>query len=84
MACGSFCAFPVDINLLPGGSARRITGILNRQAPSLMRRKILFCSLLVSVGAKHLAIAPGARHQDVLRAMHELTPAIDGRGGLVA
>jgi hypothetical protein len=26
----------------------------------------------VSVGAKHLAIAPWARHEDVLRAMHEI------------
>ena len=38
---------------------------------SIMRQKIVFCGLPVSVGAKHLAIAPGARHEDVLRPIHE-------------
>jgi predicted N-acyltransferase len=37
-----------------------------------MRKTIAFCGLPVSVGAKHLAIAPGARHQDVLRTMNEI------------
>jgi hypothetical protein len=37
-----------------------------------MRRTIVFCGLPVSVGAKHLAIVPGARHEDVLRVMQEI------------
>ena len=40
--------------------------------PSMMRKKVVFCGLPVSVGAKHLAIAPGARHEDVLRTLHEI------------
>ncbi len=71
VACGSLCAFAIDSNLLADGSTRRITEIIGRRAPSLMRRTIVFCGLPVSVGARHLAIAPGAPHQDVLRIMHE-------------
>ena len=40
---------------------------MSKRVPSLMRKKIVFCGLPVSVGAKHLAITPGARHEDVLR-----------------
>jgi predicted N-acyltransferase len=71
VACGSFCAFRLDLNLLADGLTRRVTEIISRPLPSLLRRTIILCGLPVSVGAKHLAIAPGARHEDVLRAMHE-------------
>jgi predicted N-acyltransferase len=37
-----------------------------------MRKTIVFCGLPVSVGAKHLAIVPGAPNEDVVRAMHEI------------
>ena len=67
VACGSLCAFPVDINMLADGSARRITEILSKHVPSMMRKKVIFCGLPVSVGTKQLAIAPGARHEDALR-----------------
>jgi predicted N-acyltransferase len=79
VACGSFCAFPIDLNLLADGFARRITGIISKRAPSLIRKRIVFCGLPVSVGAKHLAIAPGARHEDVLRALHEIAVSIARR-----
>jgi hypothetical protein len=72
VACASFCSIPIDFNLLADGFARRITEVISKRVPSLMRRTIVFCGLPVSVGAKHLAIAPGARHEDVLRAMHEI------------
>ena len=71
VACGSLCAFPIDVSLLADGSTRRITEIISKPVPSLLRRTIVFCGLPVSVGARHLAIAPGAPHQDVLRIMHE-------------
>jgi predicted N-acyltransferase len=71
-ACGSFCALPVDFNLLADGFPRRITEIISKPVPSLMRRTIVFCGLPVSVGARHLAIAPRARHQEVLRVLHEV------------
>ena len=45
------------------GSARRITEFLSKQVPSMMRKNVVFCGLPVSVGAKHLAIAPGARER---------------------
>ncbi|MBV8126132.1 MAG: GNAT family N-acetyltransferase [Planctomycetaceae bacterium] len=79
VACGSFCAFPIDLNLLADGSARRITEILSKQVPSMMRKKVVFCGLPVSVGAKHLAIAPGARHEDVLRTLHEIAVSLARR-----
>ncbi len=79
VACGSFCAFPIDLNMLADGSARRITEILSKRVPSMMRKKVVFCGLPVSVGAKHLAIAPGARHEDVLRAMHEIAVSLARR-----
>jgi hypothetical protein len=79
VACGSFCAFPVDVDLLAEGFARRITAVLSKQLPSMMRRKIVLCGLPVSVGAKHLAIAPGSRHEDVLRTMHEIAFALARR-----
>jgi predicted N-acyltransferase len=72
VACGSFCAFPINLDLLAEGFARRLTEILNKQVPSMMRKKIVFCGLPVSVGARQLAIVPGARHEDVLRTMHEI------------
>ena len=72
MACGSFSAFPIDFNLLADGFTRRITEIISKAVPSLMRKTIVFCGLPVSVGAKHLAIAPWARHEDVLRTMHAI------------
>jgi predicted N-acyltransferase len=72
VACGSYCAFPIDFNLLADGFARWVTEIISKPVPSLMRRTVVFCGLPVSVGAKHLAIVPGARHQDVLRAMHKV------------
>jgi hypothetical protein len=79
VACGSFCAFPIDLNLLADGFARRITEILSKQVPSMMRKKVVFCGLPVSLGAKHLAIAPGARHEDVLRIMHEIAVSLARR-----
>ena len=79
VACGSFCAFPIDLNLLADGSTRRITEILSKQVPSMMRKNIVFCGLPVSVGAKHLAIAPGARHEKVLRTMHEVAVSMARR-----
>ena len=71
VACGSFLPFPIDFNLLADGFARQITEIMSKQLPSIMRRKIVFCGLPVSVGAKHLAIAPETPHEDVLRTLHE-------------
>jgi predicted N-acyltransferase len=76
VACGSFCAFPIDLNLLADGFARRITEVLSGRLPSLMRKKIVFCGLPVSVGAKHLAIAPDARHEHVLRTMHQIAVSL--------
>src|SRR6516165_5626022 len=70
VACGSFCAFPIDFNLLAEGFTRRVTEIISKPMPSLMHRTVVFCGLPVSVGARSLAIAPGARHEDVLRALH--------------
>jgi Acetyltransferase (GNAT) domain len=72
VACASFCAFPIDFNLLADGLARRISKVISKRVPSLMHRTIVFCGLPVSVGAKHLAITPGARHDDVLRALNEI------------
>jgi predicted N-acyltransferase len=79
VACSSFCVFPVDFNLLADGFARRITVTLSKRLPSLLRKKIVFCGLPVSVGAKQLAIAPGARREDVLRAMHEIAVSLARR-----
>jgi predicted N-acyltransferase len=79
VACASLCAFPIDLNLLAEGFARRITEILSRQAPSLMRRKVVFCGLPISVGAKHLAIAPDARYEHVLRTIHAAAVALGRR-----
>ena len=76
---GAFVAFPIDLNLLADGSTRRITEILSKQVPSMMRKNIVFCGLPVSVGAKHLAIAPGARHENVLRTMHEVAVSMARR-----
>ncbi len=76
VACGSFCTFPIDLNLLADGFSRRITEILSKSVPSLMRKKIVLCGLPVSVGAKHLAMVPGAQHKDVLRAMHEVAVSL--------
>ncbi len=58
-----------------------MTEIISKPLPSLMRKTIVFCGLPVSVGARHLAIAPGARHQDVLRAMHEIAESFARREG---
>jgi hypothetical protein len=79
VACGSFCAFPIDLNMLADGPTRRLTEILSKRVPSMMRKKVVFCGLPVSVGAKHLAIAPRARHEDVLRAMHEIAVSLARR-----
>ena len=75
VACGSLCAFPIDFNLLADGSARRITEIISRPLPSLMRKTIILCGLPVSVGARHLAIVPGAVST---RGLIEPRPETDG------
>ena len=79
VACGSFCVFPIDLNMLAEGFARRITEILSKRVPSMMRKKVVFCGLPVSVGAKHLAIAPGARSEGILRSMHEIAVSLARR-----
>jgi predicted N-acyltransferase len=79
VACASFCTFPTDFNLLADGFARRITEILGSLVPSLVRKKIVFCGLPVSVGARHLAIVPGARHEDILRTIHEIAVSLARR-----
>jgi len=79
VACASFCAFPLDLNLLADGWTRRVTEIISKPLPSLMRKRVILCGLPVSVGARHLAIAPGARHEDVLRATHEAALAFARR-----
>jgi predicted N-acyltransferase len=79
VACGSFCAFPIDFNLLAEGFTRRVTEIISKPMPSLMHRTVVFCGLPVSVGARSLAIAPGARHEDVLRALHEIAVSVARR-----
>jgi predicted N-acyltransferase len=81
VACASFCAFPIDLNLLADGFARRITEILKQRMPSLLHGKIVFCGLPVSVGAKHLAIAPEGRQEHVLRTMHEIAVSLARREG---
>ena len=79
VACASFCAFPVDINMLADGSARRMTEILSKHVHSLMRKKVVFCGLPVSVGTKQLAIAPEARHEDALRTLNEIAVSLARR-----
>ena len=79
MACASFCAFPVNINMLADGSARRVTEILSRHVPSMLRKKVVFCGLPVSVGTKQLAIAPEARHEDALRTLNEIAVSLARR-----
>ncbi len=64
--------FPIDLGLLAEGFTRRFTEVLSKQVPSVMRKKIVFCGLPVSVGAKQMAIAPWARHEEVLRTLHEI------------
>jgi predicted N-acyltransferase len=70
VACASLCAFPIDIALLTQGYARQVAKVVDKMAPFMTRSRILFCGLPVSVGAKHLAIASDARHEDVLRTLH--------------
>ncbi len=79
VACASFCSFSIDVNLLADGIARRVTGALGKLAPSLIKKKVIFCGLPVSVGAKHLAIVPGARHEEVLRTMHDIAVSLAKR-----
>jgi hypothetical protein len=79
VACASFCAFPIDINLLAHGLMRRLTEMMSRAVPSMTRKTIVFCGLPVSLGAKHLAIVPGVRREDVLRPIHEIAVALARR-----
>jgi hypothetical protein len=79
VACASLCAFPVDLNLLADGRTRRVTEIIGKPLPPLMRHRVILCGLPVSVGARHLAIVPGARHEEVLRAVHEEALALARR-----
>ena len=59
VACGSLSAFPIDINLLADGPARRITEIIRKPMPSMMRKTVVFCGLPVSVGTRQVAISRG-------------------------
>jgi predicted N-acyltransferase len=79
VACGSFCVFPIDLNLLSDGFARRFTEFLSKSMPFLMRQKIVLCGLPVSVGAKHLAMVPEARHEQILRDMHQVAVSLARR-----
>jgi hypothetical protein len=79
VACGSLCAFTVDLNVLSDGPTRRMTEILGRLVPSAIKKRVILCGLPVSVGAKHLAIAPGAPDAHILRALHQIATSFAKR-----
>jgi predicted N-acyltransferase len=81
VACGSLCAFPVDLGALASPATRRFTTALGRLVPRLVRPTILFCGLPVSLAAKHLAVVPGIRHDQVLGVLHELLISVARREG---
>jgi hypothetical protein len=76
VARGSLCAFPVDFNLLAEEWARRGTEIVAPPLTSPIRKTVVFCGLPVSVGTRHPSIAPGARHQEVMSALHQVAAVV--------
>ena len=70
VACGSLCAFPIDFNLLADGSAANYRDHQQASAvPDSQDDRLLWPPGLGRCQAS--GDRAGARHQDVLRAMHE-------------
>ena len=81
VACGCFCSFPLDLDLLSDDRTRWLTRALRGLCPSALKAKVIFCGLPVSVGANQLALCPGERGGRALRLMHRTATAFARQEG---
>jgi GNAT acetyltransferase-like protein len=66
IACAVLTTFRMDLAVIAGARIQRLTNLLRRILPSLLRVTVLFCGLPFSVGEKSLLIAPSANARAVL------------------
>jgi predicted N-acyltransferase len=66
IACAVLTTFHMDLAIIAGAGTQRMTKLLRRILPSLLRVTVLFCGLPLSVGQKSLLIAPNANANDVI------------------
>ena len=66
IACAVLTTFHMDLEIIAGAGTQRMTKLLRRILPSLLRVTVLFCGLPLSAGQKSLLIAPNANANDVI------------------
>jgi predicted N-acyltransferase len=66
IACAVLTTFHMDLAIIAGAGTQRMTKLLRRILPSLLRVTVLFCGLPLSVGQKSLLLAPNANANDVI------------------
>ena len=75
VATACLCSYTIDAALLAEGDARKVTAVINRFAPVLLRIRVLLCGLPVSSGSSHLRFAAHANRAAVLRHLEEIMQA---------
>jgi len=58
--------FDVSLDLFLSGAMQRTIGFLRRFVPSLLRLRVLFCGLPISIGKHSIAFAPGVDSRPVI------------------
>lgn len=76
VAAACFCLYTLDATLLAGPVFRALSRPLAWLTPSLLRLKVLFCGLPVSVGASQLRLAPQAEPAPVLQILNDVAERI--------
>jgi predicted N-acyltransferase len=79
VACAVLTTFPLDLAVIAGAGTQRLTNLLRRIFPSLLRVTVLFCGLPLSVGQKSLLIAPAANPHDVILLLDSIAQEIAAR-----
>jgi predicted N-acyltransferase len=75
VATACLCSYSVDGGVLAEGDAKKITDVISRFAPVLLRTHVLLCGLPVSSGSSHLRFAPHADRKAVLQHLEGIVRA---------
>ena len=76
VACAVLTTFQLDLAIIAGARTQRMTNLLRRILPSLLRVTVLFCGLPLSAGQKSLLIAPNANANDVIMLLDSIASQV--------
>jgi predicted N-acyltransferase len=75
VAAACLCSYTIDGGVLAEGDAKKVTAVISRVAPVLLRIRLILCGLPVSSGSSHLRFAPHADRAAVLRHLEDIVQA---------